>query len=80
MQLRLMGCGSEVDVALVEIDGRQLQQEDAQAPTWFGQVSMADVVAVLYGKVGVRWMWRWLKSMGGSCSRRTHRRPFGLDR
>jgi hypothetical protein len=42
-QLRLVGCGSEVDVQLVEIDGRQLQQEDAQAPVWFGQVSMADV-------------------------------------
>jgi hypothetical protein len=40
-QLRLVGRGSEVAVQLVEIDGRQLQQEDAQAPVWFGQVRMA---------------------------------------
>jgi hypothetical protein len=37
-QLRLVGRGSEVAVALVEIDGRQLLQEDGQAPVWFGQV------------------------------------------
>jgi hypothetical protein len=38
-QLRLVGRGSEVAVQMVEVDGRQLQQEDAQAPLWFGQVS-----------------------------------------
>ncbi|WIA14055.1 hypothetical protein OEZ85_002609 [Tetradesmus obliquus] len=38
-QLRVVGRGSDVTVQLVEIDGRQLQQEDAQAPVWFGQVS-----------------------------------------
>lgn len=38
-QLRVVGRSSDVTVQLVEIDGRQLQQEDAQAPVWFGQVS-----------------------------------------
>jgi hypothetical protein len=45
--LSVLPCGSEVDVALVEIDGRQLQQEDAQAPVWFGQVSMTDRVVIV---------------------------------
>jgi hypothetical protein len=31
-----------VAVQLVEIDGRHLQQEDAQAAVWFGQVSIAE--------------------------------------
>jgi hypothetical protein len=49
-QLRLVGRGSEVAVQLVEIDGRHLQQEDAQSPVWFGQVSMADKIATVNEK------------------------------
>lgn len=37
--LRLLGTGSQVDIKLVGLDGRQLEQEDGQAPVWFGQVS-----------------------------------------
>lgn len=42
-QLSVQGYGAEVDVQLVELDGRRLHEGEIEAPIWFGQVGLRGI-------------------------------------